>query len=139
MPVYDFAVTVRTQYLEDQSNPDKDHFVFAYAITIKNTGDIAAQLISRHWVITDANNKVQEVRGLGVVEQALRKATRASEAGTLRRVESIRTDMWILMVEAGVALFLLVFIVWWTMFAGRKDAGRDEAQPAPGDNDKTEP
>ncbi|MBQ5942564.1 MULTISPECIES: Co2+/Mg2+ efflux protein ApaG [unclassified Massilia] len=67
MPVYDFAVTVRTQYLEDQSNPDKDHFVFAYAITIKNTGDIAAQLISRHWVITDANNKVQEVRGLGVV------------------------------------------------------------------------
>ena len=67
MPVYDFAVTVRTQYLEDQSNPDKDHFVFAYAITIKNTVDIAAQLISRHWVITDANNKVQEVRGLGVV------------------------------------------------------------------------
>ena len=67
MPVYDFAVTVRTQYLEDQSNPDKDHFVFAYAITIKNTGDIAAQLIARHWVITDANNKVQEVRGLGVV------------------------------------------------------------------------
>ena len=47
--------------------------------------------------------------------------------------------MWILMVEAGVALFLLVVIVWWTMFAGRKDAGRDEAQPAPGDNDKTEP
>ncbi len=67
MPVYDFSVTVRTQYLEDQSNPDKDHFVFAYAITIKNTGDIAAQLIARHWVITDANNKVQEVRGLGVV------------------------------------------------------------------------
>ncbi|MBQ5948930.1 Co2+/Mg2+ efflux protein ApaG [Massilia sp. ST3] len=67
MPVYDFAVTVKTQYLEDQSNPDKDHFVFAYTITIKNTGDIAAQLISRHWVITDANNKIQEVRGLGVV------------------------------------------------------------------------
>ena len=67
MPVYDFAVTVRTQYLEDQSNPDKDHFVFAYTITIKKTGDIAAQLIARHWVITDANNKIQEVRGLGVV------------------------------------------------------------------------
>jgi hypothetical protein len=77
--------------------------------------------------------------GCGVVEQALRKATSAREAGTLRRVESIRTDMWILMVEAGVALFLLVFIVWWTMFAGRKDVGRDETQPAPGDNDKTEP
>ena len=67
MPVYDFAVTVRTQYLEDQSNPDKDHFVFAYTITIKNSGDIPAQLIARHWVITDANNKIQEVRGLGVV------------------------------------------------------------------------
>ena len=68
--------------------------------------------------------------GCGAVEQALRKATRASEAGTLRRVESIRTDMWILMVEAGVALFLLVIIVWWTMFAGRKDVDRD--------NDKTD-
>ncbi|WP_371868544.1 hypothetical protein [Telluria aromaticivorans] len=71
--------------------------------------------------------------GCGVVEQAAKKATRASEAVTLRRVESIRTIMWILMVEAGVALFLLVFIVWWTMFAGRKDVPHDE--PAPKDRD----
>lgn len=61
------TVTVRTQYLEDQSDPDNSQYVFAYAITIKNSGDVAAQLISRHWVITDANNLVQEVRGLGVV------------------------------------------------------------------------
>jgi ApaG protein len=67
MPVYDFAVDVRTQYLPDQSNPDRTNYVFTYTITIKNNGDIPAQLISRHWVITDANNHIQEVAGLGVV------------------------------------------------------------------------
>jgi ApaG protein len=67
MAVYDFAVSVRTQYLPEQSDPDRTNFVFTYSITIKNTGSMAAQLISRHWVITDANNRVQEVSGLGVV------------------------------------------------------------------------
>ena len=67
MAAYQMTVTVRTQYLEDQSDPDNSQYVFAYAITIKNSGDVAAQLISRHWVITDANNHVQEVRGLWVV------------------------------------------------------------------------
>lgn len=67
MAAYEFTVSVRTQYLEEQSQPDSSHYVFAYAITIKNTGQVAAQLISRHWVITDANNHVEEVRGLGVV------------------------------------------------------------------------
>jgi len=67
MAAYDFTVTVKTQYLADQSDPARSHFVFAYTITIQNTGTVAAQLISRHWVITDANNHVQEVRGLGVV------------------------------------------------------------------------
>lgn len=67
MPAYDFAITVRTQYLPEQSNPERMQHVFSYTITIKNTGSVAAQLISRHWVITDANNKVQEVKGLGVV------------------------------------------------------------------------
>jgi ApaG protein len=67
MAAYQMTVTVRTQYLEDQSDPDRSHYVFAYAVTIKNSGNVAAQLISRHWVITDANNHVQEVRGLGVV------------------------------------------------------------------------
>lgn len=69
MAAYEFTVTVRTQYLEEQSDPDRSTFVFAYAITIKNTGQVAAQLISRHWVITDANNRIEEVRGLGVVGQ----------------------------------------------------------------------
>jgi ApaG protein len=60
-------VTVKTQYLADQSNIDASQYVFSYTIQITNTGKVAAQLISRHWVITDANNKVQEVRGLGGV------------------------------------------------------------------------
>ncbi|QJD99432.1 Co2+/Mg2+ efflux protein ApaG [Massilia forsythiae] len=67
MSAYDFAITVKTQYLADQSSPDRSHYVFAYTISIKNTGSVAAQLISRHWVILDAANKTQEVRGLGVV------------------------------------------------------------------------
>jgi ApaG protein len=67
MAVYEMTVTVRTQYLEDQSNPDASQYLFAYAVTIKNTGSVTAQLISRHWLITDANDQVQEVRGLGVV------------------------------------------------------------------------
>ena len=67
MAAYEMTVTVRTQYLEDQSNPDASQYVFAYAVTIKNTGSVTAQLISRQWLITDANDQVQEVRGLGVV------------------------------------------------------------------------
>jgi ApaG protein len=67
MASYEFTVTVNSQYLEDQSDPSRSHYVFAYTITIRNTGRIAAQLISRHWVITDANDEVEEVRGLGVV------------------------------------------------------------------------
>lgn len=67
MSVYQFSVSVRTQYLADKSDPEQEQFVFAYTITIKNVGKIAAQLISRHWVITDANNHIEEVRGLGVV------------------------------------------------------------------------
>ena len=67
MATYEFTVSVRTQYLPEQSDPDRTSFVFTYSITIKNTGTVAAQLISRHWVITDANNHVEEVRGLGVV------------------------------------------------------------------------
>src|SRR5687768_16557254 len=55
------------QYLADQSDEANGRYVFAYTITIRNTGSVAAQLISRHWVITDAQGLVQEVRGLGVV------------------------------------------------------------------------
>jgi ApaG protein len=67
MAAYEFTVSVRTQYLAEQSDPDRSNYVFAYTITIKNTGQVAAQLISRHWIIVDGNNHVEEVRGLGVV------------------------------------------------------------------------
>jgi ApaG protein len=68
------TVTTRTQFIPDQSDEGAERFVFAYTITIVNTGQVAAQLISRHWIITDAHQKVQEVRGLGVVgEQPLLK------------------------------------------------------------------
>ena len=60
-------VDVTTSYIEDQSKPDEGRFVFSYTITILNEGTIAAKLITRHWIITDANGKVQEVRGEGVV------------------------------------------------------------------------
>ena len=67
MAAYQLNVDVKTQYLADQSEPEQGNYVFSYTITIQNTGTVASQLISRHWVITDANNHVQEVRGLGVV------------------------------------------------------------------------
>jgi ApaG protein len=60
-------VDVATSYVEDQSSPSDGRFVFAYTITIRNEGTIAARLLTRHWVITDANGKVQEVVGEGVV------------------------------------------------------------------------
>ena len=64
---YAVSVSTETRYVADQSNEAKDRFVFTYTVTIHNSGTIPAQLISRHWVITDARNQVQEVRGLGVV------------------------------------------------------------------------
>ncbi len=63
----DIRIKVSTNYVDDQSEPDSDRYVFAYTITISNSGDIAARLISRHWIITDSNGKVQEVNGDGVV------------------------------------------------------------------------
>ncbi|MCG6952484.1 MAG: Co2+/Mg2+ efflux protein ApaG [Betaproteobacteria bacterium] len=64
---YNVEVSARTHYLADQSDEASGQYVFAYTITIRNTGTVTAQLISRHWVITDAQGLVQEVRGLGVV------------------------------------------------------------------------
>ncbi len=64
---HDIRIKVKTRFVEAQSDPDVDRYVFAYTITIRNAGDVPAKLLSRHWVITDANGKVQEVRGDGVV------------------------------------------------------------------------
>jgi len=71
---HEITVTTRTAYIPEQSDPESGRYVFSYTITLKNTGNVAAQLISRHWIITDAGNQAQEVRGLGVVgEQPLLK------------------------------------------------------------------
>ena len=66
---YDIAVSAATQYLADQSDEATGRYVFAYTITIRNAGSVAAQLISRHWIITDALDEVREVKGPGVVGQ----------------------------------------------------------------------
>lgn len=63
------TVSVRTAYIPDQSDEAGGRFVFSYTVSIHNSGTVAARLVSRHWVITDADNNVQEVRGLGVVGQ----------------------------------------------------------------------
>jgi ApaG protein len=61
------SISVTTDYIEDQSRPESGRYAFVYTITITNTGSRPAKLISRHWIITDADNRVQEVRGEGVV------------------------------------------------------------------------
>jgi ApaG protein len=67
MARYEFSVSVVPQYLADQSNPDEDEYLFAYTVTVRNTGEVPAKLLSRHWIITDADGDVEEVRGDGVV------------------------------------------------------------------------
>ncbi len=62
-------IETETQYIPEQSDPSRDLYVFAYHITIRNAGTVGVQLISRHWIITDAHNKVQEVEGSGVIGQ----------------------------------------------------------------------
>ncbi len=64
---YRIEVSPMPQFIPEQSDPENDRYIFAYTITIKNIGEVPAQLVSRHWIITDAHNETQEVRGLGVV------------------------------------------------------------------------
>ena len=66
---YQVDVSVVTRYLPDQSQPEHDRFAFAYTITVQNNGEVAAKLLSRHWVITDGDGHVEHVRGEGVVGQ----------------------------------------------------------------------
>lgn len=66
---YEMQIEPVASYVADQSDPSRDQFVFAYTIRITNTGSVAAKLVSRHWIITDGEHRVQEVRGEGVVGQ----------------------------------------------------------------------
>jgi ApaG protein len=69
MSSYTVQIDVQPQYVADQSNPLQKVFAFAYTVTVTNTGNVAAQLISRHWVIQDESGHTDEVKGLGVVGQ----------------------------------------------------------------------
>jgi ApaG protein len=67
MPAHAIAIDVATRFVPEESAPESGRFVFAYTVTIRNDGDAPARLVSRHWIITDGNGRVQEVRGEGVV------------------------------------------------------------------------
>jgi len=89
MTKYQFTVEVTPRYLPDQSAPDEGLYVFAYSITITNTGDVAAQLISRTWNINDANGLTEKVKGLGVVgQQPLLKPGQAFEYASGTRLRT---------------------------------------------------
>jgi ApaG protein len=64
---HDIRIAVATDYIDSQSDPDSNRYVFSYTITISNKGSQPARLLDRHWIITDANGKVEEVKGKGVV------------------------------------------------------------------------
>lgn len=66
---YRIDVSVTPQFLPEQSQPEQNRYAFAYRVTIENTGELTAQLLSRHWIITDGDGQVQEVRGAGVIGQ----------------------------------------------------------------------
>ena len=66
---YAITVAVKTTYLAEPSDPSRNHYMFAYTVTVTNTGAVAAKLMSRHWIITDAEHRIQEVKGAGVVGQ----------------------------------------------------------------------
>ena len=100
---HDIDIQTQVNYLPEQSDEAGNRFVFSYTITITNTGSTPAKLISRHWIITDANNHVQEVRGQGVVgEQPLLKPNQGFEytsgtvlttqVGTMRGTYLMQTD-----------------------------------------------
>lgn len=68
-PRYQIDVSVTSRYLAAQSQPEQNRYAFSYTVTIVNNGELSAQLLSRHWIITDGDGRVQEVRGAGVIGQ----------------------------------------------------------------------
>ena len=91
---YHISVRAEVQFVTEQSAPEQNRYVFAYTITIENTGSITAQLLNRHWLITDGNGKVQEVRGAGVVgEQPLLEPGEAFEYTSAAVIETAHGTM----------------------------------------------
>jgi ApaG protein len=94
MPSPELSCSVVTRHLQEQSSAQDDVYAFAYTITIRNTGDVAAQVIARHWVITHGSGEVEEVRGLGVVgQQPLLKPGEQFEYTSWTRISTPRGSM----------------------------------------------
>jgi len=94
MPRPEFTCTVQVQHLPEQSQPQEEQYAFAYTITIANTGDVTAQLIARHWIITDARGHTEEVRGLAVVgHQPLLKPGEKFEYTSWTRIDTPQGTM----------------------------------------------
>lgn len=100
---YALTVEPKASYLADESDPAKDKYVFTYTIRITNTGDVGVKLVGRHWIITDADHKIQEIKGLGVVGQQpelkpgesfeyTSGASLPTSMGTMRGTYQIRAD-----------------------------------------------
>jgi ApaG protein len=100
---HDVTVATKAAFLADQSDPAKGEYVFSYTITITNSGHVPVQLVSRHWIITDADHKVQEVKGMGVIGQQPRLepgesfeytsgASIPTSVGTMRGTYQMRTE-----------------------------------------------
>jgi ApaG protein len=90
----EFTTTVRVQYLADQSQPPEGPFAFAYTVSIRNTGDITAQLVARHWIITNSDGRAEEVRGLAVVgHQPLLKPGEEFEYTSWTRIDTPQGTM----------------------------------------------
>lgn len=89
-----FTCDVRVQYLPDRSEPPEGPYAFAYTVTVRNRGDVTAQLVARHWVVTDANGEVEEVRGLAVVgHQPLLKPGESFEYTSWTRIATPHGSM----------------------------------------------
>ena len=89
-----FSCDVRVEYLPDQSAPPDGPYAFAYTVSVKNVGDVTAQLIARHWIITDANGQTEEVRGLAVVgHQPLLKPGESFEYTSWTRIATPHGQM----------------------------------------------
>lgn len=96
-------INAKSTYLSEKSNPTRQRFAFAYTVTIENHSEVAAKLMGRHWIITDANNSVQEVEGMGVVGEQPRipsggsytytsSAVLGTQAGTMEGAYEMQTD-----------------------------------------------
>lgn len=115
---FPISVSVKTNFVKSQSKPHAGRFVYAYTITIKNIGDEAAQLLTRHWIITDSNNKIQEVKGDGVIGEQPRLnpgqeyqytsgVILETESGTMEGSYQMKTDQGALF-DAPIPTFALV-------------------------------